>query len=142
MKESIRDILRQRYGLSGIQPADLDADEMPFDLFAAVRRMFHGSISPSTADKVDNYFEATKNLASICKDSVLWWRTAGKTQFPALSLLARDTLMIMGSSVPSESAFSDSGHFVTSDVASLTDDNLSKMMKLRSWKRLCSKFSS
>jgi hAT family C-terminal dimerisation region len=64
----------------------------------------------------------TKHPDTTCKDAVMWWRTAGKTRFPALSVLSRDTLMIMGSSEPSESAFSDSGHFVTSDRASVTDE--------------------
>jgi hAT family C-terminal dimerisation region len=68
--------------------------------------------------------------------------TIGSTRFPTLSLLARDTIMIKGSSVPSESAFSDSGHFVTANRASLTDDNICKMMKLRSWKRLLMELST
>ena len=48
--------------------------------------------------------------------------------------------MVMGSSVPSESAFSDSGHFVCADRSRLTDENISVMMKLRSWNRLFGKF--
>jgi hypothetical protein len=84
----------------------------------------------------------TKHPDTMCKDAVIWCITAEKTRFPALSMLARDALMIMGSSVPSESAFSDSGHFVTSDRASVYDETISKMMKLRSWKRLCADFSN
>jgi hypothetical protein len=38
----------------------------------------------------------------------------------------------MGSFVPAESAFSDSGNFVTSDTASLSDKNLARILKLRS----------
>jgi hypothetical protein len=66
VKESIRDILRQRFGLSSIQPANIDAGEMLFDLFAAVRGMSCDSISQSAADEVDNYFEVTKNPGSTC----------------------------------------------------------------------------
>jgi hAT family C-terminal dimerisation region len=113
MKESIRDTLRQRYDLNSTQPADAAAEDMPFDIFSAARKVSHDSISQITADEVDNYFEMTKHPDTTCRDAVMWMRTAGKTRFPALSMLSRDTLMIMGSSVPSESAFSDSGHFVT-----------------------------
>jgi hypothetical protein len=41
-----------------------------------------------------------------------------------LCLLARDTLMIAGSSVPSESAFFDNGDFVRPDLSALTDTNI------------------
>jgi hypothetical protein len=60
-------------------------------------------------------------------------------KFPTLGRLARDTLMIMGSSGPFESAFSDSGDFVTAGRSSLTDENTCKMMKLRFWLRAINK---
>jgi hypothetical protein len=44
--------------------------------------------------------------------------------------------MCKGSSVPSESAFSDSGDFVRPDRSRLVDENVEMMMKLRSWNRL------
>ena len=47
-------------------------------------------------------------------------------------MLARDTLMAMGSSVPSESTFSDSGGIVLIDVAQLMDENLRILVTLRS----------
>ena len=50
----IRDTLRQRYGLTSTQPADEAADDMQFDIFAAARKASHDSISPITADEVDN----------------------------------------------------------------------------------------
>jgi hypothetical protein len=43
--------------------------------------------------------------------------------------------MVMGSSVPSEAAFSDSGEFVRPDRGSLSDAKIERMMKLRSWNR-------
>ena len=48
--------------------------------------------------------------------------------------------MIMGSSVASESAFSDSCDFITNDRTLLSDENVSMMMKLRSGNRLFGKF--
>jgi hAT family C-terminal dimerisation region len=142
MKESIKYTLRQMYGLTSTQPADVAADDMPFDIFAAPRKVSHDSISQITADEVDNYFEMAKHPDTTYKDPVIWCRTAEKTLFPALSMLARDTPTLMGSSVRSESAFSDSGHFSTSDNASFTDENNFKMMKLRCWKHLCAEFSN
>jgi hypothetical protein len=41
----------------------------------------------------------------------------------------------MGSSVPSEAAFTDSGQFVRPDRGSLSDAKIETMMKLRSWNR-------
>ncbi|BBN03751.1 hypothetical protein Mp_2g26060 [Marchantia polymorpha subsp. ruderalis] len=57
-------------------------------------------------------------------------------RFPTLSLMARDTLMIQGSSVASESAFSESGGFVRPDRSKLSNENIEMMMKLKSWNRL------
>jgi hypothetical protein len=47
--------------------------------------------------------------------------------------------MSMGTSVPSESSFSDSGHFVSADRAKLNDANIEMMMKLRSWNQMFQK---
>jgi hypothetical protein len=43
--------------------------------------------------------------------------------------------MVMGSSVPSEAAFSDSGQFVRPNRGILSDAKIETMMKLRSWNR-------
>jgi hypothetical protein len=90
----------------------------------------------STLDEVDLFFEVTNRVDDSCSDPVDWWRGTGHKRFPFISLLARDTLMCKGSSVPSESAFSDSGGFVRPDRGRLVDENLEMMMKLRSWNRL------
>ncbi|OAE21243.1 hypothetical protein AXG93_3833s1220 [Marchantia polymorpha subsp. ruderalis] len=63
-------------------------------------------------DEVHDFFELTKRTDTSC-DNVLEWWSASSKRFPLLSRLARDTFMVMGSSVPLESAFSDSGSFVT-----------------------------
>jgi hypothetical protein len=64
--ESKRDTLRQRYGLTSTQPAGIAADDMPFDIFATARKVFHDYISQITADEVDNYFEKTKHSDTTC----------------------------------------------------------------------------
>jgi hypothetical protein len=47
--------------------------------------------------------------------------------------------MCMGSSVPSESAFSDSGDVAIPVRSRLSDRSVETTMKLRSWKRLFKK---
>jgi len=64
-----------------------------------------------------------------------WWRQEGQRKYPKLSKMARDTLMVMGSSVPSESTFSDSGDIVRPDRASLSDERICVLVTLRAWNR-------
>ena len=64
-----------------------------------------------------------------------WWRAYGH-QYPQLKMLARDTFVAMGSSVPSESAFSESGQLVSVQRARLSDDNIERIMKISAWKDL------
>ena len=92
-------------------------------------------------DEVDEFFDFTKKADLTSDDPIQWWGTIGHKKFPTISLLARDTLMCLGSSVPSESAFSDSGRFVTADRNRLSDDHIGQMMKMRSWNRLTLKLS-
>ncbi|RAN76878.1 hypothetical protein B5P41_35990, partial [Bacillus sp. SRB_28] len=90
-------------------------------------------------DEVEDFCFMTLKADKSCKCPVAWWKQQ-TGRFPKLSLLARDTLMIMGSSVASESAFSDSGDFVSADRTMLSDENITVMMKLRSLNRLIGKF--
>ena len=64
-----------------------------------------------------------------------WWATYGY-QYPALKQLARDTFVAMGSSVPSKSAFSESGQLVTPQHARLSNNNIEMLMKISAWKEL------
>ena len=61
-----------------------------------------------------------------------WWWIYGY-QYPQLKLLARDTFVAIGSSVSSESAFSESGQLVSVQHAHLSDDNIEKIMKISAW---------
>ena len=87
-------------------------------------------------DEVNLFMDITKQVDDSFLDPIEWWRVTGSKRFPMIAILARDTLMCKGSSVPSESSFSDSGNFVRRDRCTLSDDNLEKMMKMRSWHRL------
>lgn len=72
----------------------------------------------------DDYFELTKFEGTPCCDVLSRWKYAGATRFPHIAALVCDTLMIMGSSVPTESASSDSGDIVSGNQARMSDENI------------------
>ncbi|BBN20791.1 hypothetical protein Mp_zg01480 [Marchantia polymorpha subsp. ruderalis] len=131
LKDQLRFILTMDYGLcSEVQPSPTFG---VFDLFAgegdsAIENVAH-------TDEVDDFFMLTAKADRRVSDVLLWWKQHSN-RFPTLSLMARDTLMIQGSSVASESAFSESGGFVCPDRSKLSDENIEMMMKLKSWNRL------
>ncbi|BBN07713.1 hypothetical protein Mp_4g05870 [Marchantia polymorpha subsp. ruderalis] len=86
--------------------------------------------------EITDFLQFTKTGDESCDDALIWWAEIGRKRFPRLSLVARETLMCMGSSVPSESAFSDSGAIATAERNRLCDTSIETTMKLRSWKRL------
>ena len=134
LKLSIRQILTVKYGYQQLP----QNDEVPhqLSLLAAAKLARAGcSAERRQIDEVDDFFALTKRADASCDNVLEWWAASSK-RFPMLSQLARDTFMVMGSSVPSESAFSDSGSFVTPRRSSLSNETISKMMKLRSWNRL------
>jgi hAT family C-terminal dimerisation region len=88
-----------------------------------------------TGDEFDDFFDVTQRPDPSCRDVLLWWKTTGVHRFRNLALLSRAVFMVMGSSVPSEAAFLDSGQFVRPDRGSLSDAKIETMMKLRSWNR-------
>jgi hAT family C-terminal dimerisation region len=120
-----------------IEPEVEEMEGNEFDLFMACREVQGDAAVPS--DEVDKYVELTKETNNKCKDAIECWMTVGKWKFPTLARRALNTLMIMGSSVPSESAFSDSGDFVTAERSSITGENICIMMKLRPWRRATNK---
>ena len=139
-KEGIRNTLILAYGL----PVNSIGNNVRVTsrrsrLFATVNSVRNAGTLKSAdtnMDEVDSFYEFTSQPDELCENVIEWWATIGVHRFPTLSLLARDTLMVMGSSVPSESAFSDSGGFVRADRSRLSDENIEMMMKLRSWNRL------
>ncbi|BBN16625.1 hypothetical protein Mp_7g07950 [Marchantia polymorpha subsp. ruderalis] len=131
LKDQLRFILTMDYGLcSEVQPSLTFG---VFDLFAgegdsAIENVAH-------TDEVDDFFMLTAKADRRVSDVLLWWKQHSN-HFPTLSLMAKDTLMIQGSSLASESAFSESGGFVRPDRSKLSDENIEMMMKLKSWNRL------
>jgi nucleoside-triphosphatase THEP1 len=106
-KELVRQILALEYDYTPKEKNAVDTDV--FNLFAMT-----GSPQNVSVDEVEDFIMMTLNEDVSCMCPVAWWKQQSQ-RFPTLSLLARDTLMIMGSSVPSESAFSDSGDFISDD---------------------------
>lgn len=131
VKVMVRTILFDQYDYSPSQENSGNSNE--FDLF------HNAEANDVTSDEIEEFSLMTLKPDRSCVCPVSWWKQQSG-RFPKLSLLARDTLMIMGSSVASESAFSDSGDFVCADRSLLSDENISILMKLRSWNRLGGKF--
>jgi len=55
--------------------------------------------------------------------------------FTNVAIIARDTIMAVGSSVASESTFSDSGDMVSAERSRLSDEHIRMLITLRSWNR-------
>jgi hypothetical protein len=86
-------------------------------------------------NEVDDLFDVAQRPDPSCRGVLLWWKITGLNRFPNIALLAREVLMAMGSSVPSEDSFSDSSQVGRPDRGSLSDAQIETMMKLRSWNR-------
>lgn len=132
VKANVHDILKSQYGY--IPEENRATSIATFNLFIAT-----SNAQDVGCNEIDDFCALTAKADMSCKCPVTWWKQQS-ARFPTLSLLARDVLMIMGSSVPSESAFSDSGDMVRADRCLLSDENICMMMKLRSWNRLFGKF--
>lgn len=139
----LREILRQQYGIDGTHEHGSSSalKNRTRSMLIAARRaraptFDFNSDRDDVSKEITDFLQFTKTGDESCDDAVVWWAGIGRKCFPRLSLVARDTLMCMGSSVPSESAFSDSGAIATAESNRLCDTSIKTTMKLRSWKRL------
>jgi len=143
-------ILCRQYGIQGVAntlaaKSSLSKRKTRTILVSARRDLVRGPLSQREQERddigkeIDDFFQFTKAGDDRCHDAVTWWATIGHERFPRLSLFARDTLMCMGSSVPSKSAFSDSGDVAIPVRSRLSNRSVETTMKLRSWKRLFKK---
>jgi hypothetical protein len=69
MKQTIRDILTEEYGLSSAEPTDGDSDEKTFDLFAIARRARNDSADALQADKSMITSRSLKSRTTLAKTS-------------------------------------------------------------------------
>ena len=135
--DRIRNILKGQYGLTAESRTGQCA--RPGGRLFAMANSSRVLTCSQQKDEVDLFYEFTSTEDSTCTDVIQWWATIGRFRFPKLAMLARDVLMTMGSSVPSESGFSHNGDYVHPDRSRLTDENIGMMMKVRSWNRLLTK---
>lgn len=78
------------------------------------------------------FYKNMPELDDDYADPLQWWRKMA-SQLPSLSHLAKKTLCIPATSVPSERLFSKAGLLVTKKRASLHPDNVNKLLCLQSW---------
>lgn len=152
MKNEIRRTLVDQYGLN-VQASSLyQASETPAltvtatptkpekqisSLFAAARQARNESQPERvTEDEVDAFFKFTAAADLGCTDVLAWWEGVGAHRFPTMSLLARDTLMIMGSALPPR-LFTGSDRLVrrVNAAAMNLDKGLEIATKVRAWNR-------
>lgn len=135
-KDEFRSLLSSNYGFQVRKPSNtIGKLSSGIDELIDAARTARNEVK-TTSDEISDFFKLTESEDPSCVDVVEWWAKTGRVRFPHISLLARDVLCIMGSSVPSESAFSDAGGIVSSTRSSLSDDNIAKSMELRSWYKL------
>lgn len=152
MKTEIRRTLVEQYGLNVqesltssvsethasvvAEVAPVKPEKQISSLFAAARQARNESHPERMAeDEVDAFFKFTANADLGCDDVLEWWRVVGAHRFPKMSLLARDTLMIMGSALPPR-AFTGSDQLVTRENAAVNEvKDLEIVTKVRAWRR-------
>ncbi|XP_060177829.1 zinc finger BED domain-containing protein RICESLEEPER 2-like [Lycium barbarum] len=98
-----------------------------FDRFFASSRA-----NVDTRSELDLYLEESLLPRTPSFDNLSWWKTNG-LKFPALQNMARDILVILVSTVASESAFSTSGRLISPQRSRLHPTTLEALMCARTW---------
>ncbi|KAL0217292.1 hypothetical protein RCL1_007873 [Eukaryota sp. TZLM3-RCL] len=91
---------------------------------------------PTRTDESDHNNELEVYLkertASQHQDPLEWWKV-NEERFPALSILAKETLIVQATSVPSERLFSKAGDIVSQKRCRLNPLNVRVLTCLKSW---------
>lgn len=136
MKEEIRQTLIDQYDMnvhdSYSPSSESRAEKQISSLFAAARQARNESLDRIREDEVDAFYKFTAKPDLSCDDVLEWWKVVGAQRFPKLSLLARDTLMIMGSALTSN-YFTGSDQIVSVERATVNDKDLEVATKVRAW---------
>ena len=92
----------------------------------------HDEPEKSTLNRVEDEVGRYKRQPSIPLSACLftWWKER-ETEFPLLSKAAKIYLCIPATSVPSERVFSTAGDIVTAQRATLSADNVDKLIFLK-----------
>lgn len=92
--------------------------------------------SESFARELERWIAHTNmSIEQSSRDVLLWFKLNG-FMYPRVSLMAKDYLAIMSTSVPSEQAFSRAGTTVSKRRARLGDDCVSAVCELQSWLKI------
>lgn len=80
-------------------------------------------------DEINNYLNT---LNEINTDPLMWWKEH-QNEYPILSLIAKDYLIIQATSVPAEQAFSIAGNTITQTRNKLDSETARTILCLKSW---------
>ena len=80
-------------------------------------------------NEINNYLN-TQNDTTI--NPLLWWQDH-QSEYPILSLIVKDYLIIQATSVPSEQAFSVAGNTMTQTRNRLDPEKARTILCLKSW---------
>lgn len=118
----IRQILRCVYGMSDNDLAETEVLDVEQRYLAHIMVTSESSDdATSSSDELACYMAMTRRPDPSCKDVLKWWRFNSEYRFLLLGQLARENFWLLGSSVPSEFTFSDSGQMVRPSRGALSD---------------------
>ena len=80
-------------------------------------------------DEIDTYLNTSNDIYA---DPLLWWKEH-QSEYPTLSLIAKDYLSIQATSVASEQAFSVAGNTITPTRNKLDPETTRATLCLKSW---------
>ena len=80
-------------------------------------------------DEIDNYLNTSNDINT---DPLLWWKEH-QSEYPTLSLIAKDYLIIQATSVAAEQAFSVAGNAITQTRNKLDPESARAILCLKSW---------
>jgi len=89
----------------------------------------YSSINNSDFNEIDNYLNTPNEINT---NPLLWWKDHQK-EYPILSLIAKDYLIIQATSVPAEQAFSVAGNMITQTRNRLDPETARMTLCLKSW---------
>ena len=83
-------------------------------------------------DELNAYLQSPRVAGDT---NILHWWKCHSNVYPTLSMMARDILSIMPTSVPSERVFSEGSLHVEKNICSLKDDSIRALLCINRWMR-------
>lgn len=80
-------------------------------------------------DEINSYLNTTNDINT---DPLMWWKEH-ENEYPVLSLIAKDYLIIQATSVAAEQAFSIAGNTITQTRNKLDPETAREILCLKSW---------